>query len=81
MKTKAKGVIEATFSSNLSEVASKSLLPEIISGPNDRYRGKLKRDGDIISLEIEAEDTVALRAALNSYLRWLKIIHDVNELI
>lgn len=80
MKNKARGVIEIIFPSNLSEVVFRSLLPEIISDPNERHRGKLKRDGDIISLEIEAEDTVALRAALNSYLRWLKIIHDINEL-
>lgn len=80
MKFRAKGVIEVVFPLNLTEVASKSLLPEIVSSPNTQYRGKLKRDGDIIKLEIEAEDTVALRAALNSYLRWLKVIYDVNEL-
>ncbi|MFB0560481.1 MAG: KEOPS complex subunit Pcc1 [Candidatus Lokiarchaeia archaeon] len=80
MKNNARGVIEIVFPSNLSEVVFRSLLPEIISGPNERHRGKLKRDGDTISLEIEAEDTVALRAALNSYLRWLKIIYDINEL-
>ncbi|MGQ9723357.1 MAG: KEOPS complex subunit Pcc1 [Candidatus Jordarchaeum sp.] len=80
MKNKARGVIETTFHSNLSEIVFKAILPEIVSGSNGRYRGKLKRDGDIISLEIEAEDTVALRAALNSYLRWLKIIYDINEI-
>lgn len=80
MKTRAKGVIETIFPSTLSEVASKSILPEIVSGPSVNYRGKLKRDGDIIKLEVEAEDTVALRAALNSYLRWLKVVYDINEL-
>jgi KEOPS complex subunit Pcc1 len=80
MKNKAKGVIETIFPSGLSEVASKSILPEIVSGTNAHYRGRLKRDGDIINLEIEAEDTVALRAALNSYLRWLKVIYEISEL-
>ncbi|MBS7250269.1 MAG: hypothetical protein KIH08_06720 [Candidatus Freyarchaeota archaeon] len=81
MKYNAKGVIQITLPRNLLEVVFRALFPEVISGASERYIGKLKRDGDIISLEIKAEDTVALRAALNSYLRWLKIIYDINELV
>ncbi len=81
MKYNAKGVIQINLPRNLLEVAFRALFPEVISGASERCIGKLKRDGDIISLEIKAEDTVALRAALNSYLRWLKIIYDINELV
>lgn len=80
MKNKTRGVIETILPSNLSEVVFRAISPEIISGSDERHRGKLKSDGDIITLEIEAEDTVALRAALNSYLRWLKLIYDINEI-
>ena len=81
MKNKARGVVEIVLPPSLLKVVFKSLSPEIITSSRERHRGKLKRDGDIISIEIEAEDTVALRAALNSYLRLLKIILDINELI
>lgn len=30
-------------------------------------------------LQIEATDLSALRAALNSYLRWMKVAEDVNK--
>ncbi len=81
MKYNAKGVIQITLPRNLLEVVFRALFLEVISGASERCIGKLKRDGDIISIEIKAEDTVALRAALNSYLRWLKIIYDINELV
>ncbi|MHA1604733.1 MAG: KEOPS complex subunit Pcc1 [Candidatus Freyarchaeota archaeon] len=81
MRNTARGIVEIVLPPDLSKVVFKSLSPEIITSPKERHRGKLKRDGDIISIEIEAEDTVALRAALNSYLRLLKIILGINELI
>jgi tRNA threonylcarbamoyladenosine modification (KEOPS) complex Pcc1 subunit len=31
-------------------------------------------------LRIEARDLPALRAALNSYLRWIKIAEDMNRM-
>jgi tRNA threonylcarbamoyladenosine modification (KEOPS) complex Pcc1 subunit len=36
---------------------------------------------DGIYIYIEAEDVVALRATLNSYLRWTKLAMDTNEAI
>lgn len=34
---------------------------------------------DGVKLIIKAEDTNALRAGLNSYLRWIKVAIDVNK--
>jgi tRNA threonylcarbamoyladenosine modification (KEOPS) complex Pcc1 subunit len=41
----------------------------------------VKNDADSIVITINAEDVVALRAALNSYLRWTKLAMDTNEAI
>ena len=37
-------------------------------------------DGERRVLRIEARDLPALRAALNSYLRWIKIAEDMNRM-
>jgi len=34
-----------------------------------------------VALHIEATDMAALRAALNSYLRWIKIAEDMNKMV
>lgn len=46
--------------------------------PRTRVRAAL--DGDRMTLDIEARDLAALRAALNSYLRWIKIAEDMNRM-
>ncbi|HUL38996.1 MAG TPA: KEOPS complex subunit Pcc1 [Methanomassiliicoccales archaeon] len=45
-------------------------------------RTKVQADleGDRMVLRIEARDLPALRAALNSYLRWIKIAEDMNRM-
>ncbi len=37
-------------------------------------------EGERMVLRIEARDLPALRAALNSYLRWIKIAEDMNRM-
>jgi len=44
-----------------------------------RSNAVLKTEGDLLALRLEAEDTVALRAALNSYLRWLGMAEKITE--
>lgn len=39
------------------------------------------RGGDALEIKILAEDLHALRAALNSYMRWLKLAMEVEEVI
>lgn len=41
-------------------------------------RTALRRDGLALVLDVEAEDAGALRAALNSYLRWVQLALDVH---
>jgi len=38
----------------------------------------MEREG--VVLTIEARDLSALRAALNSYLRWIRIVRDIMEI-
>ncbi|MBA3045532.1 MAG: hypothetical protein KKH41_06670 [Candidatus Thermoplasmatota archaeon] len=38
-------------------------------------------EGNTLTISIEAEDVVSLRAALNSYLRWTKLALDTKETI
>jgi tRNA threonylcarbamoyladenosine modification (KEOPS) complex Pcc1 subunit len=37
------------------------------------------KEGEYLILKIEAKDTVALRAALNAYLRWINSILNVFQ--
>lgn len=37
-------------------------------------------DGELL-MRIEADDTTSMRAALNSYLGWMKITEDISGLI
>ncbi len=57
-----------------STASMESLLPEAQEGMR---RVDVKLDFESHEIKIEAEDTVALRAALNSYLRWLEVSNEI----
>lgn len=57
----------------------KALKPEMQKPPTSRSRAILKVENDYLILKIEARDTVALRAALNAYLRWINSMSNVLE--
>jgi len=46
-----------------------------------RTRVSLKSEGDEIILSVEASDLGALRAALNSYLRWISISEEIGNMV
>ena len=48
-----------------------ALTPEVNAPVTRRANIRLQKDGLFLELVIEADDTVALRATLNSYLRWI----------
>jgi tRNA threonylcarbamoyladenosine modification (KEOPS) complex Pcc1 subunit len=58
------------------EVVLSALQPETKTPPSFRSRVKVEGVGTTLTLSFEASDTSALRAALNSYLRWVNIIND-----
>jgi KEOPS complex subunit Pcc1 len=46
-----------------------------------RTRVSLTSEGDEIILNVEASDLGALRAALNSYLRWISISEEIGNMV
>jgi KEOPS complex subunit Pcc1 len=46
-----------------------------------RTRVELSRDDGDIVLNVEASDLGALRAALNSYLRWIEISEQISNMV
>lgn len=63
------------------ETAFKALEPETKKAATTRSEAILEKDGSFLVLKIKAKDTVALRAALNAYLRWINSTIDVLEVI
>ena len=63
----------------MCEVVYKALLPETMSKVTERSKASVRRLGAKIFLTIHAKDTTALRAAMNSYLRFLKVVIDLYD--
>jgi tRNA threonylcarbamoyladenosine modification (KEOPS) complex Pcc1 subunit len=79
---KASAVARFGFSSERHlDVVLRALEPEVGKPATSRSRESLKRDGLFLVLRVEAADTVALRAALNAYLRWASSIMEVLDVV
>lgn len=63
------------------EIAYWALMPETAKPATIRSKADLKIEGASLVLAIEAKDTVALRAALNAYLRWISAICGVLSIL
>jgi KEOPS complex subunit Pcc1 len=77
---KAKAEVRLPFASEkqLASVVN-ALTPEIQRQIGVRSKTSLAVDGLVLVLSVEAKDTVALRAALNAYLRWINSTKRVLE--
>jgi tRNA threonylcarbamoyladenosine modification (KEOPS) complex Pcc1 subunit len=58
-----------------------SLAPETNAIVTRRANIKLERDGLFLLLIVEAQDTVALRATLNAYMRWINSTINVIDVV
>jgi len=56
-----------------------ALKPETRASTMKRSKVSLNVKGDTLELVFEASDTSALRAALNSYLHWIRLTKDVLD--
>ena len=56
-------------------------MPEIEKPATVRSKTNLEKDGEFLVLEIRANDTVALRAALNAHLRWINSVLGILEVL
>ncbi|HYS72136.1 MAG TPA: KEOPS complex subunit Pcc1 [Thermoplasmata archaeon] len=66
-----------TFRGPRAGVVRQSLAPEA-GREIPRSRVLVRGEGDIAEIAIDADDLSALRAALNSYLRWAQVALDVQ---
>ncbi|MBX5320912.1 MAG: KEOPS complex subunit Pcc1 [Candidatus Bathyarchaeota archaeon] len=75
---KANAVLRLKLPSKKSlEIVYRALMPETAKSSTTRSKAHLKIEGLFLVLTVEAKDTVALRAALNAYLRWISAVHNV----
>jgi tRNA threonylcarbamoyladenosine modification (KEOPS) complex Pcc1 subunit len=79
---KAKATVRLQFSSekHLTTLIN-ALTPEVNRPVTERARAILEKEGKFLVLNVEAKDTVALRATLNAYLRWVGSTVKVLEAI
>jgi tRNA threonylcarbamoyladenosine modification (KEOPS) complex Pcc1 subunit len=56
-----------------------ALSPETRATATRRAAVRLEKENHFLVLSVEAEDTVALRATLNAYLRWINSALAVIE--
>lgn len=79
---KSKAIVKIDFSSEkMLKVALDALRLEAEKLFSQRARVFVACEGSQLILTVEAKDTVALRAALNSFLRWLSLINDVCSIV
>ena len=75
---KASAYLELSFpSTKIANVIFASLKPEELLPKAAKCRAKISKRKNVLCLEVEAEDTAALRAALNSFLRWASVARDM----
>jgi tRNA threonylcarbamoyladenosine modification (KEOPS) complex Pcc1 subunit len=58
-----------------------ALTPETKAEVTRRANVILEEDGLFLVLTVEANDTVALRATLNAYLRWINSMINVMQVV
>ena len=80
----AKAFVRLNFASQKQlSTLLEALTPEANAQVTRRANIKLEKDGLFLVLTVEADDTVALRATLNAYLRWINstinVIHMVED--
>jgi tRNA threonylcarbamoyladenosine modification (KEOPS) complex Pcc1 subunit len=79
---KAKASVRLQFSSEKQlTTLLDALAPEANRPVTTRAKAVLEREGNFLVLKVEAKDTVALRAALNAYLRWIGSAVKVLEVV
>lgn len=65
---------------NQANIILKALKPEINTSPSQRATVELSLKNKILDVSIKASDATSLRAAVNSYLRWIMLSLDVIKL-
>ncbi len=76
-----KAIVKITFDNEkVAKVVHKAISLEEIQDFK-RVKVNLERQSNILTIKINASDTTALRAAFNSYMRWVKVCLSVINLM
>jgi tRNA threonylcarbamoyladenosine modification (KEOPS) complex Pcc1 subunit len=82
MSTCAKASINLKFAdAKQLSAAVAALKPEVNSPVTHRAKVDLQVKENVLVLMVDADDTVALRATVNAYLRWIASTVNVIELV
>lgn len=81
MIEKAKAKLIINIKKKKASIILKSLIPEIKNPPTNRSKINLLIRDKKLLMNIKAKDMNALRAALNSYLRWINMIIETLGVI
>jgi len=84
--TLRKNLVNATITINVgSEKNAKkiveALLPETKSTTTSRFKVAVKKNGKFVILFFRSSDLVALRASINSFCRWVKMLNEVFNVL
>jgi len=76
----ASAVLEFAFRSpREAKAVHQALMPEEAIPASTRCRVGVSRRKNVLCLRVKAKDTAALRAALNSFIRWMIVARDMVE--
>ena len=82
MLTSAKAIIRLKFTTQKQiSTLIDALTPEANAPVTRRANVKLEKRWPFLVLTVEAEDTIALRATLNAYLRWINSTINVMDVV
>ena len=77
---KGQAIIRLNFSSEKQlKVVLEALKPETRRPSTRRSKVQMKGEGNSLTVNFAARDTSALRAAINSYLRWILLTKTMLE--
>lgn len=82
MSINVKAIIRLRFNEQ-KQIATliKALTPETKANVTRRAKVTLEKNDLFLVLTVEAEDTIALRATLNAYLRWVNSTINVMNVV
>lgn len=85
MSVSAKATLYLRFEEEKKLLASMAALkPEVNAPVTRRVKINLESQDNMLVLSIDAEDTIALRATVNAYLRWIastiSVLNSVENL-
>ena len=74
-------VVKIELNEKLLGVIETALVPEADTPSSDRSKTDVMIEDNYLVIQTKASDTTALRASLNSYLRWVDGIQNIVESI